>query len=59
MRFNSMTNEELLRHVMNESGSELEQELAARLADALDWIDAASEVLKANDLIEEVGVSVH
>lgn len=49
-----MSNVELLLAVDNDpNASEVEKELARRLALALTWIDAAETTLQANGLLEE------
>ena len=54
-----MSNGELLLSVENNPmASATERELAKRLTDALEYIQHVTEFLEANDLIEEVGVTL-
>jgi len=59
MHPNRMSDAELINEVFMSNPTEAERSLANRLSLALEYIEAATDVLRANDLLDEVPVTFH
>jgi len=59
MHPNRMSDAELINEVFMSTPTEAERSLANRLSLALDYIEAVTEILRDNDLLDGVPVTFH